>query len=184
MADIVDRAFLLLRELLRLVPLPYAVIGGFAGNVWGVGRATLDIDLLVGGRRSQFDRLIVLGAERGLQPQDQFLELNPLLRGLMVRCRLENLHVDFLRPRDAHDRNVLRRRRRETFAGHVLWFPAPEDLVLMKLKVGRDRDFDDALRIVERNRASLNRSYLLRWAGKLRIVDELAYVLGLPSQTD
>lgn len=54
----------------------------------------------------------------------------------------------------------------------------------MKLKVGRDRDFDDALRVVERNRASLNRSYLLRWAGKLRIVDELDYVLGLPSQAD
>ena len=73
--------FLLLHELFRLVPLPYAVVGGFAGNVWGVGRATLDIDLLVGGRRSQFDRLISLGAECGLQPQDQFLELNPLLRG-------------------------------------------------------------------------------------------------------
>ena len=71
-----------------------------------------------------------------------------------------------------------------TFAGHVLWFPAPEDLVLVKLKVGRDRDFDDAIRVVERNRASLNRSYLLRWAGKLRIVDELDYVLGLPSQAD
>ena len=54
----------------------------------------------------------------------------------------------------------------------------------MKLKVGRDRDFDDATRVVERNRASLNRSYLLRWAGKLGIVDELAYVLGLPSQAD
>lgn len=46
---------------------------------------------------------------------------------------MENLHVDFLRPRDTHDRNVLRRRRQETFAGRLLWFPAPEDLILMKL---------------------------------------------------
>ncbi len=177
MADIVDRTFVLLQELFRQIPIPYAVIGGFAGNVWGVDRATLDIDLLVGGRQSQFDRLITLGTEPGLQPQAQFLEMNPLLRGLMVRCRIENLHVDFLRPRDVHDRNVLRRRRQETFAGHVLWFPAPEDLILMKLKVGRDRDFDDATRVVERNQASLNRPYLSRWARKLGIVEELHYVL-------
>ena len=72
------------------------------------------------------------------------LDLNSLLRGVMVRCRMENLYIDFLRLRDAHDRNVLRRR--ETFAGHFLWFPAPEDLILMKLKVGRARDFDDAIR--------------------------------------
>jgi hypothetical protein len=64
--------------------------------------------------------------------QPQFLETNPLLRGLMVRCRIENLHVDFLRPRDAHDRNVLRRRQ-AVFAGHTLWFPVPEDLILVCL---------------------------------------------------
>jgi len=99
----------------------------------------------------------------------------------MVRCRIGNLHVDFLRSRDAHDRNVLRRRRQATFAGHLLWFPAPEDLILMKLKAGRDRDFDDATRVVEHNQASLNYRYLSRWARKLGVVDELNYVLrGLP----
>ncbi len=180
MADIIDRTFHLLQALFCQIPLPYAVIGGFAGNVWGVERATLDIDLLVGGRRSQLDRLISLGAAHGLRPQPEFLDLNPLLRGVMVRCRIENLHVDFLRPRDAHDRNVLRRRRRETFAGHLLWFPAPEDLILMKLKVGRDRDFDDATRVVQRNRTNLDRSYLFRWSRKLGVVEELNYVLGLP----
>lgn len=177
MADIVDRTLSLLLRLFGVVPLPYAVVGGFAGNVWGVNRATLDIDLLVGGHGSRFDALITLAGKRGLQPQPQFLELNPLLRGVMVRCRMENLHVDFLRPRDTHDRNVLRRRRQETFAGRLLWFPAPEDLILMKLKVGRDRDFDDAARVVERNRERLNRSYLYRWSGKLAVVEELDYVL-------
>lgn len=177
MADIVDRTFSLLLHLFRVIPLPHAVVGGFAGNVWGVNRATLDIDLLVGGRKSRFDELIRLAEERGLQPQPQFLELNPLLRGVMVRCRMENLHVDFLRPRDTHDRNVLRRRRQEAFAGRLLWFPTPEDLILMKLKVGRDRDFDDAARVAERNRERLNRSYLYRWSGKLGVVEELHYVL-------
>lgn len=181
MADIIERTLTLLPRLFKQVPVPYAVIGGFAVNVWATERATLDIDVMVGGRRSQFEAVVARAAERGLQPQPQFLEVNPFLRGLMVRCRIGNLHVDFLRPRDAHDRNVLRRRCQATFAGHLLWFPAPEDLILMKLKAGRDRDFDDATRVVEHNQAVLNYRYLSRWARKLGVVNELNYVLrGLP----
>ena len=142
----------------------YAIIGGFAVNVWGSERATLDIDVLVGGRRHQFEALIVAAGQQGILFRPQFLEANPLLQGVMVRCRIENLHVDFLRPRDAHDRNVLRRRRQATFAGRQLWFPAPEDLIVMKLKAGRDRDFDDATRVVEQNKEHLNYRYLSRWA--------------------
>ena len=103
MADLIDRTFVLLQALFRDVPIPYAVIGSFAVNVWGLERATLDIDVLVGGRQPQFAALLGLAEKRGLQPQPQFLEANPLLRGIVARCRIESLHVDFLRPRDGHD---------------------------------------------------------------------------------
>ncbi len=177
MADIIERAFDLLPTLFQRVSVPYVVIGGFAVNVWGTERSTLDIDVLVGGRQQQFEALLVLAGQQGLLLQPQFLEENPLLHGLMVRCRIENLHVDFLRPRDPQDRNVLRRRRQVTFAGHLLWFPAPEDLILMKLKAERDRDFDDATRVVEQTKANLNYCYLSRWGRKLGVVNELNYVL-------
>jgi hypothetical protein len=68
MADIIDRTFDLLLMLFRRVPIPYAVIGRFAAGVWGVERATLDIDVLVGGRRQQFDALIALAEKHRLQP--------------------------------------------------------------------------------------------------------------------
>jgi hypothetical protein len=177
MVDIIDRTLSLLPVLFQQLPVPYVVIGGFAVNVWGLERATLDVDVMVGGRTRQFELLTTLVVQYGLDPQAQFLEANPLLRGVVFRCRTENFHVDFLRSRDAHDRQVLRRRREETFAGHRLWFPAPEDLILMKLKVGRDRDFDDAMRIVEQNTADLNYHYLARWGRKLGVEEELTYVL-------
>lgn len=177
MADIVDDTFGLLQKLFRQVHVPYVIIGGYAANVWGVERATLDIDLLVGGHRSRFATLIDLAARHHLQPQPQFLELNPLLRGTMVRCRIDHLHVDFLRPRDTHDRSVLRRRREHLFAGRRLWFPATEDLILMKLKVSRDRDMDDASRVAALHRQELDHGYLRRWAKKLGLQEELAYVL-------
>ena len=180
MADIIDRTFHLLQDLFRQASVSYVIIGGFAVGVWGVERATLDIDVMVGGRRQQFERLVALANTAGLQAQPQFLEENPFLSGLMMRFRVENLHVDLLRPRDAHDRNVLRRRRQVVFAGRHLWFPAPEDLILMKLKVGRDRDFDDAIRIAERNRHGLNHRYLFRWAQNLGVTEELTYILKEP----
>jgi hypothetical protein len=177
LADAIERAFDALQALFQQTRVPYAIIGGFAVNVWGSERATLDIDVLVGGRQQQFASLITAAGQQGILFQPQFLEANPLLQGMMVRCRIENLHVDFLRPRDAHDRNVLRRRRQATFAGRLLWFPTPEDLVLMKLKAGRDRDFDDAMRVVEQNKEHVNYRYLSRWAHTLGVIDELNYVL-------
>ncbi len=50
MADIIDETFRLIQRLFRHVRIPYAIIGGYAAGVWGVERATLDIDVLVGGR--------------------------------------------------------------------------------------------------------------------------------------
>jgi hypothetical protein len=47
----------------------------------------------------------------------------------------------------------------------------------MKLKAGRERDFDDATRVVEQNKLNLNYRYLSRWGRKLEVVDELNYVL-------
>ncbi len=58
---IIDETFRLIQRLFRQVRIPYAIIGGYAASVWGVERATLDIDVLVGGRPSQFTSLIDLG---------------------------------------------------------------------------------------------------------------------------
>ena len=69
MADIIDETFRLIQRLFRHVRIPYAIIGGYAAGVWGVERATLDIDVLVGGRSSQFTSLIDLAGQYRLQPQ-------------------------------------------------------------------------------------------------------------------
>lgn len=50
---------------------------------------------------------------------------------------------------------------------------------MQKLKVGRPRDFEDALSVVERFREKLNRNYLGRWAARLGVTAELKYVMRL-----
>jgi hypothetical protein len=60
-----------------------------------------------------------------------------------------------------------------------MWLVSPEDFVLQKLKVGRPRDFEDALSVLERSGNKLNRRYLQRWADRLDVRAELKYILAL-----
>lgn len=87
--------------------------------------------------------------------------------------------VDLMRPRDAHDLACFRRKRRKRL-GKRLWnLISPEDFVLQKLKVGRPRDFEDAVTVLEHLRKKLSFAYLKRWAKQLGILGELNYILAL-----
>ncbi len=70
------------------------------------------------------------------------------------------------------------KRKRKRRAGRFCWVIAPEDLILQKLKVGRPRDFEDALSVLERSRKMLDFEYLKHWSGRLGLAAELDYVLG------
>ena len=102
-----------------------------------------------------------------------------MLRGSQLRFQFEGTSVDVLRPRDTHDHEIFRRKRKQRIDGHYYWVVAPEDFILQKLKVGRPRDFEDALSVLERSGKSLNRWYLRRWADKLGVPAELRYILSL-----
>lgn len=85
--------------------------------------------------------------------------------------------VDVMRPRDSHEERAIQRRRPLAIEGHRLWFAAPDDLILMKLKAGRPRDFEDAVGVLVAQREALDEGYMADWARRLTIADELAYVL-------
>lgn len=53
----------------------------------------------------------------------------------------------------------------------------PEDLILLKLRVGRPTEFDDALGIVKNPRLQFDLDYLWHWADRLGLQGELHYVL-------
>jgi hypothetical protein len=48
---------------------------------------------------------------------------------------------------------------------------------LQKLKVGRPRDFEDAVSVLEQLKDKLDRRYLEHWARKLGVTEELSYIL-------
>lgn len=163
----------------RQARVPYALIGAWALAVWGRVRATQDVDFLVVVEQARLHALALRLEAAGMTRDEAWEQHNPMVRGSQIRLFAGATVIDVLRPRDAQDVAAMRRKRRKRFEGSFYWFVAPEDLILQKLKVGRPRDFEDALSVVKRCGAMLNRAYLFRWATRLRINDELAYVMSV-----
>lgn len=166
-------------DLFRVGRVPYVLIGAWALAVWGRPRATQDVDFLVLVDEADLDHLGTRMKRSGLRLDEEWLKWNPMLTGYQLRFHFQDVAIDLLRPRDQHDRQVFNRRRRKRFEGRYYWVVAPDDFILQKLKVGRPRDFEDALTVLERSKGELDRAYLRRWASRLRLSRELEYIMAL-----
>ena len=148
-------------------------------SVWGTSRATNDVDFLVLTDEEKSSRLSDRMLRAGFERDETWLKWNPMLRGFQLRFQFHGTTVDILRARDEHDQQVFQRKRRRRTAEHYYWFVSPEDLIIQKLKVGRPRDFEDALSVLERSGKMLDKRYLQRWADRIGVSAELKYILSL-----
>ena len=164
-------------ECFRRERVRYALIGGWALALLGRPRATLDLDFLVLAGKEDLDRLADRFIGSGMRRDEDWEKFNPMLYGHQVRLRWRGVAVDLLRPRDAHDEQAIVRRRRRRIGGRSCWVVAPDDFILQKLKLGRPRDFEDALTVLARSGKLLDRAYLRRWAKRLGLSGELDYLL-------
>lgn len=163
---------------LRRERIPYVLIGAWALAVWGRPRATLDVDFLVLIKEEELERLSTQMTRAGLKLDETWLDWNPMLRGAQLRFQWQEASIDLLRPRDQHDRQIFQRRRKKRMDGRYYWVVSAEDFILQKLKVGRPRDFEDAVSVVERYRKELDHTYLKHWARRLGVMEELNYIMG------
>lgn len=166
-------------DVFRVGRVPHVLIGAWALAVWGRPRATLDVDFLVLVDEAELGSLGARMTRLGMRLDEHWLEWNPMLRGHQLRLHFHDVAIDLLRPRDQYDRQVFNRRRRKRFEGRYYWVVAPDDFILQKLKVGRPRDFEDALTVLERSKGELDHAYLRRWARRLGLSRELEYVMAL-----
>ena len=147
--------------------------------VWGRPRATQDLDFMVSVKTAGLDTLGHTMTSAGFQIDEAWRHYNPMLRSSQIRLHRKGIATDILCPRDAHDRQIFRRRRKKRLANRYFWFISPEDFILQKLKVGRPKDFEDAVAVLERSGDVLDRRYLERWARRLGVSGELNYIGGL-----
>ena len=135
----------------------YALIGGFALGLWGLGRATVDIDFLV--------------------MRDDMLKVDAIMTHLGYECRhkSENVsqyisplkifgEVDFVHAFRNVSVAMLKRAERKTAFGNTLSIPVlkPEDIIGLKLqavkndKSRRSMDLDDVKLLLKEQKGKID----------------------------
>ena len=166
-----------LADLLDADGVVYMIVGAFAVAMWGRPRATADIDVTVRTDAEHLEALAARAARVGLAIDREWLEWQPLLRDHHRRLTSPGAIVDLMRTRDVHEDEALERRRYLPIDQRRLPFVAPDDLIVMKMKAGRPRDFEDALSVLIAQRETIDEGYMVDWARRLGIADELSYLL-------
>ena len=145
---------------------PYLIIGGLAQAVVGEPRLTQDVDCIVAIRPADVKRLVAALADEGFEA-----DLNTALKTVKSTGTFSSgrgrWRVDFIIASTAFERSAFQRAQRVRLYDSDANFPTPEDLILLKLVPGRDKDLVDAQTVAVRHRATLDRAYLEQWAQQL-----------------
>jgi len=179
MPSIIEVLFKLLR-ILNHIKLPYMLVGGFAVNYYGVPRATGDIDIsILIDSENIHDFLKTLKKNNFAFHQKEVLTLVKLSNRFMIFSQSSAYRVDCWIPKTNYETNALQRRVKVKMAGRNFYLPTCEDLILLKILAGREKDREDLKWIIKRQKANLDKKYLKFWSIALNIHKELNKLLSL-----
>ena len=166
MPSSLDKLYQKTLEILEKEKIPYLLIGGLAVGILGEPRMTQDIDLIL-----YIPKSAVAAFLKGLKKEH--FSFNPAmtqndleLKGAF-RISYGNLWVDFIVASTDFENSAFKRKLKIKLLGKEVNIPSPEDLILLKLIPGRERDILDIKSIIERHRTKLDMRYLENWAQKL-----------------
>lgn len=156
----------------------YMLTGSMASNAWGIPRSTHDLDFVIQLPPSEVSKFVAAfrsdyyideaAVRAAYQPPHQFNAID----------QRSALKADFwlLKP-VPFEREMFRRRVKDTAFGEPCWLATAEDVVLHKLYWNTispsDRQLGDAAGVVSVQRAQLDLEYLRHWARELRVSDVL-----------
>lgn len=159
--------------------IPWMLVGSFASNYYGEPRSTHDADVVIEVVRGSVQRITAaLGTDfvssdggRATAQQTQFNAIHVP----------SGFKVDFWPLRGTpFDRGAFARRRVITLLGHPVPIPTAEDLILQKLRWGRESQSDqqrrDILAMLRAQGDRLDWNYLDQWAEELGLTADLSAV--------
>jgi hypothetical protein len=164
-------------ELLIQLDVPY-MIGSFASNLHGVPRMTQDADMVI-----DADEPTVVTLARALEAE--FYVSEDAARDAVRRRSIFNvIHLDtgfkidlVIKKHRPFSAEELRRREPGSLAGRRVDFATAEDTILAKLEWAKlgdsDRQYGDAVGVIQVQGPRLDWSYLERWAATLGVADLL-----------
>lgn len=179
------RSLIEITSLFDRLGLAYAVMGGLAVRVYGIPRATYDIDFTLAVGRDRLQELFKAVELLGYAVPDAYASgwVDQVGGMPLVKFRLfvedNGIDIDVFLAESPFQQSILDRRRREEIDGAILYLVSPEDLVLLKLIANRPRDIADVYDVLF-IQGTLDEAYMRTWAARLGIADRLARALAGP----
>ena len=166
-------------ELLERENVPYALMGGLVVPIWGIPRATYDVDVTVLGDLPVVERILATAKAAG------FTVEAPFERGFRDQVSgMDKLRIDWWTPESRcvevdvflvttdYQRAAFARRVSAQIDHTKAWVLGPADLVLHKLVAGRPKDLADIQNILA-VQGLVDAPYLREWAARLRVAERL-----------
>jgi hypothetical protein len=156
-------------ELLHAKDIPYMLVGAFSSNAYGYPRSTNDADLVIEYHTGVLKLLgEALGDDFTLDSQISIELQTGTLRNILTYNPTQFDIELFRLSTDPHDRERFARRRRlrlpDLSIDAVL--PTAEDVIIQKLRWGRDKDLADARVVIAVQAPNLDWAYLRSWTDR------------------
>lgn len=171
----------ILREIaaaLDLAQIPYMVVGSFASNLYGTGRATLDIDIVVSATPEETRKFL-----KALEKADYYFDMASALEACRRRSTFNILDmatgwkVDIIFEKATPYHQQALQRRTAAEIEHVpLYAATAEDVIISKLewaKMGASlRQIEDVSGILEERSDLLDLRYIENWVKELGLTSQ------------
>lgn len=144
----------------------YIIIGGIAASMIGEQRFTHDVDVDIYLSKDDVPDFLKKAANAGFKVLEEKC-LESVEQTGIFQISYGDYHIDFIIASTDLETQAYQRRIAIQMQGVKAFFPTPEDLILLKIIPGRDKDLLDAKNIVLRHKGKLDKRYLKRWAEKL-----------------
>jgi len=144
----------------------YIIIGGVAASTLGEPRVTADVDVDIVINKEDVPDFLNKAKKAGFKvPVKKCIESAQRIG--VFQISFGDYHIDFIIASTDLESQACEKRRVIQLHGVKAFFPTPEDLILLKIIPGRDKDLLDAKSIVLRHKGKLDTRYLKTWATKL-----------------
>lgn len=137
----------------------YALGGALAYGIWGIPRATLDVDINLFVDDDQLVSVAEALASLGISADPAHLEHESLTKGMCV-VRYGPYRIDLFTPSIPFSREAERTRRQIDIEGRQAYFLSAEALAVFKLLFFRPKDLVDLERLVEVQGPTLDVAYV------------------------
>lgn len=174
---------------LESLQIRYMITGSLASGLYGRGRTTFDVDIVIDPSQQQLAKFIDAIADKYYVSADAAQDAFDRRSLFNVIDPATGTKVDLvLRKQRAFSETELGRARKTQFGDLDAYVASPEDVILSKLEWAAqgesERQLNDVASILLTQRGTLDLEYLRQWAVELGVLDSLERLFSETQQLD